>query len=115
MSLAHLAIPLISLTLSPKTSSHPRSQDFRSKVSLQVVAGYTLALFRVGGGSHRSAVAAAAGELGPLFGGSSILAKAEGELEPLFGGSSSCQKWIAVAYGAAVAFRSFTGPLVLSQ
>ena len=78
------------------------------------------------GGPHRSAMAAvtpdgsinwmAAGDLEPLWEGSSILARAEGKLEPLFGVLRPRPKnWIAAAYGGAVVFRGIVGPLVLSR
>ena len=76
-------------------------------------------------GNHRPAIAAvspdgssnwmAAEELRSLFGGSSISVKAEGISSRSSEGRVSSQKWIAAAYGGAVAFRSFTGPLVLSR
>ena len=98
MSLAHLAStasPLISLKLLPKTPSHLRSQDFRSKVCLQVVAfGYTLAPSRVAGAVAVSRLRryhqmeAANGWLQRNSGRSEeglvSQPKVEGELEPLY-------------------------------
>ena len=111
MYLAHLtntAFPWISLKLWPKTPSHLRSQDFGSKVCFQVVAvRYTLAPFRVAGAVTVPRLRRYRWE--------QQKDGCRGTRAALRWVEYPSQRWRAAAYGGAVAFRSFTGPLVLSS
>ena len=57
----------------------------------------------------------AAEDLGPLFGERVSKPRLKVNSSRSSDGVVVCQKWIAAAYGGAVVFRSFTGPLVLSS